>query len=108
MGRPDGLANAAMPASAPRYEPRVRTHAAADTEYAICQLPAPATPHLSAPLRIAGLRSRNLELIDHRVLRRLAGIGVRPPHSRNRKTPGCALSKGPRKNNFLQSAVVSQ
>ncbi len=91
MGRPDGVANLALPASAPRYELRVRTHAAADTEYAIWQLPAPATPHLSAPLRIAGLRGRNLELIEHRVLRRLARVGVRPRPSRNRKKQRYAL-----------------
>ena len=91
MGRPDGLANLALPASAPRYELRVRTHAAADTEYGIWQLPAPATPHLSAPLRIAGLRGRTLELIEHRVLRRLARVGVRPRPSPNRKKQGYAL-----------------
>ena len=91
MGRPDGLANVATPESAPRYELRVRTHAAADTEYAIWQLPAPATPHVSAPLRIAGLRGRNLELIEHRVLRRLAPLGVRPAPSPNRKMQSYAL-----------------
>ena len=76
MGRPQ-LATVLLPASAPRYELRVRVHGAGDSEYAIWQLPAPATPHLAAPLRIAGLRGRNLELIEHRVLRGLAQAGVR-------------------------------
>ena len=91
MGRPDGLASAAMPASTPRYELRVQTHAAADTEYAIWQLPTPATPHVSAPVRIAGLRGRNLDLIEHRVLRRLARVSLRPRPSRNRRMERYAL-----------------
>ena len=70
MGLPEGLASGATPTSAPRYELRVRAHAAGDTEYAIWQLPAPATPHLNAPVRVAGLRGRNVELVEHRVLRR--------------------------------------
>ena len=49
MGHPDGLADLALPASAPRYELRVRSHAAADTEYAIWQLPGPATPTSALP-----------------------------------------------------------
>ena len=96
MGRPDGLANIATPASAPRYELRMRTHAAADTEYAIWQLPAPATPHLTAPLRIAGLRGRNLELMEHRVLRRLPRVGVRPrPSARTPRNDAMPCGKTP-------------
>ena len=38
MGDPEGLVNPAMPASAPRYELRVRAHAAGDTDYTIWQL----------------------------------------------------------------------
>ena len=88
MGRPDGLANVPTPASAPRYELRVRAHAAGDSEYTIWQLPSPATPHVRAPARIAGLRGRNLELIEHRVLRRLARFDVRPRSSPNYKKRG--------------------
>lgn len=65
-------------APAPRYEIRVRSYGAGATELEIWQLPAPATPHLRAPLRIAGLGGRNLELVEHRVLRRLAEAGIRP------------------------------
>ena len=96
MGRPDGLASAAMPASTPRYELRVQTHAAADTEYAIWQLPTPATPHVSAPVRIAGLRGRNLDLIEHRVLRRLARvravIDIKLPTA-SRRSPSSTVSR---------------
>jgi len=44
----------------------------------VWQLPSPATPQLSAPKRVGGLRGRNLELVEHRVLRRLASAGVHP------------------------------
>ena len=93
MGLPEGLASGATPTSAPRYELRVRAHAAGDTEYAIWQLPAPATPHLNAPVRVAGLRGRNVELVEHRVLRRLARSGFRPGRSGDRKTRGHALDE---------------
>lgn len=58
MVHADRLAKVPMPAVAPRYDLRVRAHAAGDTEYAIWHLPAPATQRLRAPLRIAGLRGR--------------------------------------------------
>jgi hypothetical protein len=35
-----------------------------------------ATPHLKAPVRIAGLRGRNFALVEHRILRRLARDGI--------------------------------
>ena len=95
MARWEDLASMATPASAPRYELRVRRHGAADTEYEIWQLPAPATPHVSAPVRIAGLRGRNLELVEHRVLRRLARVGVRPGRSERRRKRGYALAEDP-------------
>lgn len=64
-------------ASAPQYELRVQTWGAGDDEFEIWQVPAPATPHLRSPVRVAGLRSRNLELVQHRVLRRLSQAGVK-------------------------------
>ena len=80
--------------SAPRYELRVRRHGPADTGYEIWQLPAAATPQARSAMRIAGLRGRNLELIEHRVLRRLAqsGVRVRPGRSPNRQR-GHALTE---------------
>ncbi len=93
MARVDSLASVATPASAPRYELLVRVHGAGDTEYEVWQLPAPATPHVRAPIRVAGLRGRNLELVEHRVLRRLAGAGVRPGRSADRRRRGYALGE---------------
>ena len=93
MPRPEGLASMPTPASAPRYELRLRAHGAADTAYEIWQLPAPATPHLGAPVRVAGLRGRNLELVEHRVLRRLSQVGVRPGPSASRRTRSYALGE---------------
>ena len=65
------------PGSAPRYELRVRRHGPADTQYEIWQLPAPATPQVTTAQRVAGLRGRNLELVEHRVLRRLSQAGIK-------------------------------
>ena len=65
------------PESAPVYEVRAKRHAPGDTEIEIWQLPSPASPQLSAPIRVAGLRGRNLELVEHRVLRRLSQVGIR-------------------------------
>jgi hypothetical protein len=65
------------PLSTPVYEIRTRRHGPADTEIEVWQLPSPASPHLNAPTRIAGLRGRNLELVEHRVLRRLSQAGVK-------------------------------
>ena len=93
MARVESFASVPTPASAPRYELRVRAHGAGDTEYEVWQLPAPATPHVRAPIRVAGLRGRNLELVEHRVLRRLAGAGVRPGRGAGRRSRGYALGE---------------
>jgi len=57
----------------------VRTvrHGPADTEVEVWQLPSPASPQLSAPMRLAGLRGRNLGLVEHRVLKLLAAAGLK-------------------------------
>jgi hypothetical protein len=67
----------AMPRTLPRYELRARRHGLGDTELEIWQLPSAATPHISIPLRLAGLRGRNLDLVEHRVLKRLKEAGIR-------------------------------
>ena len=64
-------------AAMPRYERWVRSHGADDLELEVWQAPAPATPHIKAPLRIAGLSGRNLALVEHRVLRRLARARIK-------------------------------
>ena len=63
---------------APRYELRTIRRGPADSECEIWQLPSPATPGVAAPLRIAGLRGRNLELVAHRVAKRLPGPANAP------------------------------
>jgi hypothetical protein len=55
----------------------VRRHRPGDTEVEVWQLPSIASPHLSAPTRVAGLRGRNLDLVEHRVLRRLTQAGMK-------------------------------
>ena len=72
--RIDGIST---PVSAPVYEVRARRHGPGDTEIEVWQLPSPASPHVTSPVRIAGLRGRNLELVEHRVLRRLSQAGVK-------------------------------
>ena len=66
----------ALAAGLPRYELRVQWHARADAEWEIWQLPTPAMPHLKTPVRVAGLRGRNLALIEHRLLRHLAKVKI--------------------------------
>ncbi|MEK7685239.1 MAG: hypothetical protein AAB466_07450 [Verrucomicrobiota bacterium] len=60
----------------PRYELRAHYFGPGDTEMEVWQLPSPATPKITAPVRVAGLSRRNLELVEHRVTRRLKQAGV--------------------------------
>ena len=62
----------------PVYEIRVSRLGLGDEQFEVWQLPSPATPQLNAPKRVGGLRGRNLELVEHRVRRRLAAMGIRP------------------------------
>ena len=64
-------------AATPRYELRVSKLRAVESQYEVWQLPSPATPQVAVPVRVAGLRGRNLGLVEHRVLRRLAQSGIR-------------------------------
>ena len=64
--------------SAPQYELRVRSHRLGEAEFEIWQLPSPATPQINSAVRVAGLKGRNLALVEHRVLKRLAASGIRP------------------------------
>ena len=75
MTRVKRMALVETPESAPRYEVRVRGHRLGDTEYEIWQMPSAATPQVASATHIAGLRGRNLELVEHRVLKRLGGRG---------------------------------
>ena len=72
------------PKSVPQYEVRVRNHSVGDTEIEVWEMPSPASPQLKSAVRVAGLRGRNLELVEHRVLRRLNQAGMRLPRSSDR------------------------
>ena len=62
----------------PRYELRARRHGPNDNELEVWQVPSPATPHLTHPRRVAGLRGRNFALFEHRLLKQLARAGIDP------------------------------
>ena len=76
-GRIARLPSPPTPASAPTFEVRTVRHGPADTEVEVWQLPSPASPQLTAPMRLAGLRGRNLGLVEHRVLKLLAAAGLK-------------------------------
>ena len=80
-----------LPLAAPAYELRVTHRALTDVRYEVWQLPSPATPHIVAAVRIAGLKGRNFQLVEHRVLKRLAAAGIAPRRSDVRQ--GYALSE---------------
>ena len=77
MARIEAIALSKTSNSEPLYELRVRIHGPGDSEYAIWQLPAPATPQVNSATRIAGLRGRNLDLVEHRVLKHLTQVGIK-------------------------------
>ncbi len=79
--------------SAPNYELRVRPLGAALSKYEVWQLPAPSTPQIAAPIRVAGLKGRNLELVEHRVLRRLAQAGIKLARPAGQPLPGLPLNE---------------
>lgn len=62
----------------PAFELRVAHRGADDDLYEVWQLPAPATPHLKQPRRLAGLGGRNLALIEAWVLKTLKAQGIDP------------------------------
>lgn len=52
-------------------------HRPGDMEVEIWQLPSAASPQITAPRRLAGLRGRNLDLVEHKVLKLLSAAGVK-------------------------------
>ena len=85
MARLERISLVATPDSAPQYELRVCNHGPGNAEFEIWQMPASATPHVTSATRIAGLRGRNLDMVEHRVLRRLAQAGIKLGVTDNRK-----------------------
>ena len=84
------IAQIETPESAPRYELRVRRHGLVGTEYEIWQMPTVATPQVTSPLRVAGLRGRNLDLVEDRVLKRLWQSGIKPDRRADARKRGYA------------------
>ncbi len=93
MARPERVADIDTAASAPEFELRVRQHGLVGMELDIWQLPSPATPHIAKPTRIAGLKGRNLQLVEHRVLKRLAAAGIVPGKRRDGKARGHRMTE---------------
>ena len=93
MARLERITQIETPESAPRYELRVRRHGPVDTEYEIWQLPAIATPQVTSATRVAGLRGRKFELVEHRVMRRLSRSGVKLGRSVDNRKDGYALTE---------------
>ena len=93
MARLERIAQIETPESVPRYELRVRCYRPVGTEYEIWQMPAAATPQVTSPLRVAGLRGRNLDLVEHRVLKRLSQSGVKPIWSADTRKRGYRLTE---------------
>jgi hypothetical protein len=64
--------------AAPIYEVRFTRRRPGDSEIEVWHLPSAASPQITAPTRVAGLHGRNLDLVEYRVLRRLAQAGIKP------------------------------
>ncbi|MBE9178495.1 hypothetical protein IQ268_07965 [Oculatella sp. LEGE 06141] len=60
----------------PRYELRAESLGSSNLQLEVWQLPSMATPQIVQPVRVAGLKGRNLALIENRILRRLAKADV--------------------------------
>ena len=76
-----------------RHELRVRRRGPVDAEDEVWQLPSAASPHLASALRVAGLEGRDLELVEHLVLRRLEQAGVRLGRAADATKRGHALTE---------------
>lgn len=78
MGKVTNLRAMSSPhtSALPQYELRARRLVGSDMEIEIWQLPASATPHIRQPTYIAGLRGRNLSIIEHRLLRRMKQVRI--------------------------------
>ena len=77
MASPRQLPHGETGQSAPRYELRVRHAGPGRDCYEVWQVPSAGTPQLRRSVRIAALAGRNLELVQHRILRILAEQKVR-------------------------------
>lgn len=60
----------------PRYELRAHAHGAGDLELVVWQIPSLATPSLTEARRVAGLRGRNLDIVEYRLFKLLKQSGI--------------------------------
>ncbi len=60
----------------PKYELHAFNHGAGDLELVVWQVPCDATPNVKEPIRVAGLKGRNLSFVEHRVLKALKKEGI--------------------------------
>jgi hypothetical protein len=63
-------------ANLPQYELRLRVARGSDFELEVWQNPSPATPRLTAPEYLAGLKGSALRLIEPRLLKRLSQVKI--------------------------------
>lgn len=75
MKRQSALPLAPLANGGPFFELRAKKRGAGDLMLEIYQLPAPATPQITAPVRLAGLGGAKLALIESRILRQLGKEG---------------------------------
>lgn len=61
----------------PLYQLQAKNHGVDDLELELWQLPSPATPHITKPIRIAGLRGRKLALVESQIFRNLSKAGIK-------------------------------
>ena len=88
-----GLSQIETPESAPRYQLRIWSKGTADTAYEIWQLPSPVSPHVTCAMRLAGIHGRNLELVEHRILKRLTQSGIKIKRQNDKTKRGYTLNE---------------
>lgn len=73
----------------PDYELHARNSARNGLELTLWQMPCAATPHIASPLRLAGLKGRNLSLAEGSIWKilRHSGITVAPRPGETQKFP---------------------
>lgn len=85
----DGRASGSLPL----YELRASRHGAGDLELEVWQLPSSASPALTEPRRVAGLRGRNLDLVESRLLEQLRRGSIDPTALRRGDKKGWKLAE---------------
>jgi len=74
--RPADELDKLLRASQPQYQLRAKQLSSVTQQLEIWQMPSSATPHLKQPKRVAGLKGRNLSLIEPRLIRQLKVLEI--------------------------------